>query len=113
MWHLIGKTVVLTAVPLLIEAAAYYIKGNVNRAVPITWTRYQYDYVMYMFGWWYQQCKGHPESKVDICAVVSHMNEVMQLDRDLTAYSEIWNGQVSREDLAEGEPYFNYRKLTQ
>ena len=124
MWNLIGKTAIVTGLPLLIDKAINFLFPNVEEEVQEAvqakkaasrkksdcthWTQFHYDYLMQAYEKHKQYNRDNPKKRRTQEDLAKTVNKKMGMNKSRTALARIWNGHVKREDLPVGKPYFTY-----
>jgi len=128
MFQILTKTVVSTAVPLLVCEVPKIIergwdslldwidseesvKKDRKKRDMTKFTQCMYDYIVEEHSLWLQNnnIRKH-ENKIPMDKLISSLNTVLNINKSRTAFSNIWNGKVDRETLLAGKPVEGKRK---
>lgn len=115
MWPLLGKTVIVIAVPLVIDAIVDLVSGALNKDQvkeenPV-WTQFEVDYICFGFRQYISHNRAHPKSRITHDQLVDRFNEVMGRQESGGAYDDVWLGNVDRDCLESGEHNFTYEDI--
>ena len=101
------RLVITTAVPKLINALPVLF-DKLPDLFTYKFTQYQYDFVIEAHAKFVVYNALHPENKYTLTDLVQSVNFIMKTSISKHSLSKIWNDEINRDSLDEGEPYFKY-----
>lgn len=125
MWHILGKTAIIVAIPKIINEVEKFLTGLFEEEPELPKlehkpkkhqklrdstkiTQYMYDYIVWEHTQWVEYNKTNPDKRTYIPDLVKTINETTGMDKGDTSLYNIWSGKIKKSSLPKGKAYFQY-----